>query len=52
VAGVSSAIAGTASAAHLGRLSGFVAAGALPPERVEALRAAFRRGDQGWVGQV
>jgi aryl-alcohol dehydrogenase-like predicted oxidoreductase len=52
VAGVSSAIAGTASAAHLGRLSGFVAAGALPPERVEALRAAFRRGDRGWVGQV
>jgi aryl-alcohol dehydrogenase-like predicted oxidoreductase len=50
--GVSAAIPGTARAAHLARLAGFVAAGPLPVEQEAALRDAFRRGDRGWVGQV
>jgi aryl-alcohol dehydrogenase-like predicted oxidoreductase len=50
--GVSTAIAGTASSAHLQRLAGFVAAGALGEDEVAEIRAAFRRCDRGWVGQV
>lgn len=50
--GVSSSIEGTASVEHLRRAARLIARGPLPADRVEALRAAFRRCDDGWVGQV
>jgi len=50
--GVDCALVGTTSLDHLRRNVELVARGPLPPSQVEAIRAAFRASDQGWVGQV
>jgi aryl-alcohol dehydrogenase-like predicted oxidoreductase len=50
--GVSCCIAGTSSLEHLRRDVELAGRGPLPAEVVEAVRAAFRAGDRGWVGQV
>ncbi|UQA58662.1 hypothetical protein [Polyangium aurulentum] len=47
-----SAIVGTASVENLERDVALVERGPLPDEVVAALREAFQRNDQGWVGQV
>ena len=50
--GVSSAIVGTASVENLERDVALVERGPLPDEVVRAIREAFQRKDQGWVGQI
>ncbi|HEX2863749.1 MAG TPA: aldo/keto reductase [Deinococcales bacterium] len=49
--GVHSLITGTANPEHLTRNAELVAKGPLPEDQVRALRAAFAKHDQGWVGQ-
>ena len=49
---VSSAIIGTGSIAHLHQDIAWAMAGGLDADRFAELRAAFRRHDCGWVGQV
>lgn len=50
--GVSCCIVGTTRLEHLQRNIELAARGPLPPEVVEAVRAAFRASDQGWEGLV
>jgi aryl-alcohol dehydrogenase-like predicted oxidoreductase len=50
--GVSSAILGTGSAAHLRRAAEIVARGPLPGETFQQVRAAFAGAAQHWEGQV
>lgn len=50
--GVSSCIVGTASMQHLQANIDIIRRGPLPAEIYQAARDAFRRHDQGWVGQV
>ena len=50
--GVSSAIIGTGSMAHLKQAIAWSEAGALDADSCEELRTAFRQHDQGWSGQV
>ena len=50
--GVSSAIIGTGSLAHLRQNIAWSEAGALDADSCEELRAAFRQHDRGWSGQV
>ena len=50
--GITSILVGTASAAHLEAAAAAVARGPLPERVTGALRAAFRREDRGWEGQV
>jgi aryl-alcohol dehydrogenase-like predicted oxidoreductase len=49
---VSSAIIGTGSVAHLRQSIAWAEAGGLDADWFEELRAAFRRHDRGWLGQV
>jgi len=51
-AGVDTAIVGTASLEHLRQNVRLVARGPLPDDLVAAIRAAFRRCDDGWVGLI
>ncbi len=50
--GVACAIVGTSRLVHLQRNAELVARGPLPPETVEAIRAAFRNRGAGWEGQI
>ncbi len=50
--GVSSAVFGTGSPAHLRELLEWVGRGPLPAELVERWRGAFRERDDGWIGQI
>jgi aryl-alcohol dehydrogenase-like predicted oxidoreductase len=50
--GVSCCIVGTTRLEHLRRGVELAARGPLPPEAIEAVRAAFRASDQGWEGLV
>ncbi|BDG01330.1 aldo/keto reductase [Anaeromyxobacter oryzae] len=50
--GVASILLGTASPAHLEEAVRAVEAGPLPPELTAALRDAFLRAGEGWIGQV
>jgi len=50
--GVSSALVGTRSAAHLEAAVRAAAKGPLPAEVAESVRAAFRRADAGWTGRI
>ena len=50
--GVSSAVVGTRSLAHLRQHVAAVAEGPLDPAQVAELRAWFRASDQGWEGQI
>jgi aryl-alcohol dehydrogenase-like predicted oxidoreductase len=50
--GVTCVITGTKSVEHLRRNVEIVQRGPLPAEAVSAIRAAFRRRDDGWIGQT
>jgi len=50
--GVSSALVGTRSAAHLEEAVRAAVEGPLPPDLFEAVRAAFRRAGAGWAGRI
>lgn len=50
--GVSCAIVGTTSPAHLAQDKLHVDDGPLPPARFESLRQAFRNHDDNWIGQI
>jgi aryl-alcohol dehydrogenase-like predicted oxidoreductase len=50
--GVSCALVGTRSLAHLEEAARAVARGPLPPEALSAVREAFARADRGWAGRI
>lgn len=50
--GAHSCIVGTTDLAHLRRNLEMVQKGPLPEESVRAIREAFQKNDEGWVGQV
>ncbi len=50
--GVSCCMVGTTRVEHLRRNAEAVARGPLPAHLAEAIRAAFREHDRGWIGQV
>jgi aryl-alcohol dehydrogenase-like predicted oxidoreductase len=52
VPGVAAALVGTRSIAHLEEAARAVARGPLPAEVQGAIRSAFERADDGWVGRV
>jgi aryl-alcohol dehydrogenase-like predicted oxidoreductase len=50
--GVSAALLGTRSVAHLEEAVAAVAKGPLPEDAAQAIRAAFERADDGWEGRI
>lgn len=50
--GVTTAVVGTANAAHLRQCAQWVAHGPLPEGLADSLRKAFRSADRDWIGQI